>query len=135
MKPEIIRLLEKAHDCLESAELNLTNGFPDASVNRSYYGIFDAVTALLLLKDITVKSHSGSIQQSALHFIKTGQFEPNMQESIIYCFQKRQTGDYDLYSDVSTEDARECLSRAKQFISEAEKWLNNQVHGFENPEN
>ena len=35
MKAEIIRLLEKAHDCLESAELNLDNGFFDTAVNRS----------------------------------------------------------------------------------------------------
>ena len=75
MKAEIIRLLEKAHDCLESAELNLDNGFFDTAVNRSYYGIFDAVTALLLSKEIAVKSHSGSIQQFALHFVKTGYFQ------------------------------------------------------------
>jgi uncharacterized protein (UPF0332 family) len=61
MKPEIRRLLEKAHDCLESAELNFENGFFDTSINRSYYGIFDALTALLIFKEITVKSHSGSI--------------------------------------------------------------------------
>ena len=126
MKAEIIRLLEKAHDCLESAELNLDNGFFDTAVNRSYYGIFDAVTALLLSKEIAVKSHSGSIQQFALHFVKTGCFQSEMQESIIYCFQKRQTGDYDLYTDVSSEDAIECLSRARNFVSRAEQWLNNQ---------
>jgi uncharacterized protein (UPF0332 family) len=126
MKAEIIRLLEKAHDCLESAELNLENGFFDTAVNRSYYGIFDAVTALLLSKEIAVKSHSGSIQQFALHFVKTGYFQSEMQESIIYCFQKRQTGDYDLYTDVSSEDAIECLSRARNFVSRAEQWLNNQ---------
>jgi uncharacterized protein (UPF0332 family) len=126
MKPEIRRLFEKAHDCMESAELNLENGFFDTSINRSYYGIFDAVTALLIFKEITVKSHSGSIQQFALHFIKTGYFQAEMQESIIYCFQKRQTGDYDLYTDVSSEDAIECLSRARNFVSRAEQWLNNQ---------
>lgn len=126
MKPEILRLLEKAHDCLESAELNLENGFFDTSINRSYYGIFDAVTALLIFKEITVKSHSGSIQQFSLHFIKTSCFQAEMQESIIYCFQKRQTGDYDLYTDVSAEDAIECLSRAKKFVSTAEQWLNSQ---------
>ena len=65
MKPEIIRLIEKAHDCLESADLNLREEFFDAAVNRSYYGIFDMVTALLLAKNVTVKSHSGAIQQFA----------------------------------------------------------------------
>ncbi len=127
MKPEITRLLEKANDCLESAQLNLDNIFFDASVNRSYYAIFDAVTALLLYKEITVKSHSGSIQQFAFHFVKTGLFELELQESVIYCFQKRQTGDYDLYTEISREEAQQCLTRARDFISKAEIWLKNQV--------
>jgi uncharacterized protein (UPF0332 family) len=127
VKPEITRLLEKANDCLESAQLNLDNIFFDASVNRSYYAIFDAVTALLLYKEITVKSHSGSIQQFAFHFVKTGLFELELQESVIYCFQKRQTGDYDLYTEISREEAQQCLTRARDFISKAEIWLKNQV--------
>lgn len=127
MKPEITRLLEKANDCLESAQLNLDNIFFDASVNRSYYAIFDTVTALLLYKEITVKSHSGSIQQFAFHFVKTGLFELELQESVIYCFQKRQTGDYDLYTEISREEAQQCLTRARDFISKAEIWLKNQV--------
>jgi uncharacterized protein (UPF0332 family) len=53
MMPEVIRLLEKAADCLESAGFNLENGFPDAAVNRSYYAVFDAVTALLRTNTIT----------------------------------------------------------------------------------
>ncbi len=123
MKPEVIKLLEKAADCLESAAFNLENGFLDAAVNRSYYAIFDAVTALLLLKDITVKSHSGAIQQFSLHFIKTNLFEKELQESLIFCFQKRQTGDYDLYSDINREDAELCFSRAKEFVCVAENWI------------
>jgi uncharacterized protein (UPF0332 family) len=126
MKPEVIRLLEKAADCLESAGFNLENGFLDAAVNRSYYAVFDAVTALLLLKDITVKSHSGAIQQFSLHFIKTGLFEKGLQESLIFCFQKRQTGDYDLYSDIIKEDADLCFSQAKEFVSVAENWIYSQ---------
>ena len=65
MKPEIVRLIAKARDCLKSADLNYWEEFFDAAVNRSYYGIFDMVTALLLAQDVTVKSHSGSIQQFA----------------------------------------------------------------------
>ena len=126
MKPEIVRLLEKAGDCMESAELNYNNGFFDASVNRSYYGIFDAVSALLMSKDVTVKSHSGSIQQFALHFVKTGLFDIEMQESVIFCFQKRQTGDYDLYSDISEEDALQCLEKSRNFILKVREWLKNQ---------
>jgi len=125
MKPEIIRLIEKAHDCLESADLNLREEFFDAAVNRSYYGIFDMVTALLLAKNVTVKSHSGAIQQFAQYFIKTGIFSLELQEHIIYCFQKRQKGDYDLYSDLSREEATSAIAKAKAFVTEAEIWLRN----------
>jgi len=123
MKPEIVRLIEKAHDCLESADLNFREDFFDAAVNRSYYGIFDMVTALLLAQDVTVKSHSGAIQQFAQYYIKTGIFSLELQEHIIYCFQKRQKGDYDLYSDLSREEAMSAISKARVFVSEAEIWL------------
>lgn len=123
MKIEINRLLAKANDCIESAELNLKEGFYDAAVNRSYYAVFDALTALLLSKGITVKSHSGAIQQFALHFIKENIFEEKMQEILIYCFQKRQKGDYDLYSDLSELEANESLEKAKYYLELASDWL------------
>ncbi len=123
MKNEVQILIEKACDCIESSSLNLENGFYDASVNRSYYAIFDAVTALLISKNITVKSHSGSIQQFALHFIKTGNLKKELQDHLVYCYQKRQVGDYDLYSEISKEEANLCLQKAKEFVNAAKDWL------------
>jgi uncharacterized protein (UPF0332 family) len=123
VRQEVGRLLIKAEDCLESSELNLREGFPDAAVNRSYYAIFDALTALLLLKGISVKSHSGAIQQFALHYIKPEIFKTEMQEFLIFCFQKRQKGDYDLYSDLTESEAQECLLKAKHFFSIANRFI------------
>lgn len=123
MRIEIERLLAKANDCIESAELNLKEGFYDAAVNRSYYAIFDALTGLLLTKGVTVKSHSGAIQQFALHFVKEKIMDEKMQEILIFCFQKRQKGDYDLYSDITEIEALESLEKAKFFLEVASNWL------------
>lgn len=123
MKPEIERLLRKADDCMESAEYNFREGFHDAAVNRSYYAAFDALTALLLFQDVQVKSHSGAIQQFAFHFIKPEIFPIEMQEFLFYCFSKRQKGDYDLYSDITEEEANLSLSKARNFVNRSKDCL------------
>lgn len=130
MKPEVLKLLAKAQDCLESAELNYNEGFYDAAVNRSYYAIFDAVTALLLVKQVVVKSHTGAIQQFAQHFVKTGIFSISLQENLIFCFQKRQKGDYDLYSDISREEAENAIMKSRAFVWEASNWLGHSGEQF-----
>ena len=63
MKVEVRRLLENSNEYIESATLNLKEFFFDSSVNRSYYAVFEVVSALLLLKEVTVKFHSGAIQR------------------------------------------------------------------------
>ena len=97
--------------------------FYDAAVNQFYYAVFDAASALLLSKDIAVKFHSGTFQQFSLHFIKTGLFTIGMQDDLIYCFQKRQKGDYNFLSDLSGEEANETFSRAKTFVAIAQHWV------------
>jgi uncharacterized protein (UPF0332 family) len=123
MKVEIYKLIEKANDCLESAELNQKEGFYDAAVNRSYYAVFDVLTALLLSKGITVKSHSGAIKQFANYFIRTEILKIEMQEVLIFCFHKRQKGDYDLYSDILESEGLESIEKARYFVNNCKVWL------------
>lgn len=81
------------------------------------------VTALLLHQEIKVKSHTGAIQQFAFHFVKTEILPQVLQEHLIFCFQKRQKGDYDLYSDILEDEAKESVLRAREFVQIASDFL------------
>ena len=60
---EVNLLFQRALNLLEVGEFALNEGFYPDSINRSYYAVFYAVKALLLKKDISTKTHSGTIRQ------------------------------------------------------------------------
>ena len=53
--------LEKAHTDLSAAKSNYEAGYYDASADRSYYAIFHAARAVLMLNGQDYKKHSGVI--------------------------------------------------------------------------
>lgn len=53
--------LQKAYDHLKSAEILLYAGMYNDSLGRSYYAMFNAARALLALKQLDSKKHSGVI--------------------------------------------------------------------------
>jgi len=61
-KTEIVRYrMEQASEALDHAHTLITvDGF-GASLNRSYYGMFYAVLALLLTRDLGISKHSSAI--------------------------------------------------------------------------
>lgn len=62
--------LEKAKEHLMSAEDLLKNDHLRDSTSRSYYAIFTTARAILALKDLDSKKHSGVISLFNQHLIK-----------------------------------------------------------------
>lgn len=75
---EIQDRIDKALDCLGSAQYNLEGGYFDAAANRAYYAVFDAMLAILLYKGFQPKSHTGARTLFAQHFILTGDLPREM---------------------------------------------------------
>ncbi|MBK6977036.1 MAG: HEPN domain-containing protein [Cytophagaceae bacterium] len=67
--------LERAIDCLSDTDIIIKNELNFASVNRAYYSVFYAISALLYSKDIFVKTHSGAISKFNELFIKESVFD------------------------------------------------------------
>lgn len=121
---EVRTMLAKADDCLESAVYNLKGDFLDAATNRAYYGVFDALSALLLAKKLSAKSHSGAQSLFNEHFVKTGLFPKEAGMWINFCFQMRQQSDYDFSSKIELEEAKQVVEYCERFIILAKAWLN-----------
>jgi len=86
-----------AVESLESAEREFNARSFNFAINRAYYAVFYAVTAVLLDRNFKFVKHSGVKAAFHKELIKTGLLERKW--SIVYdrLFEDRQQGDYSLW--------------------------------------
>jgi uncharacterized protein (UPF0332 family) len=120
---EVQLYIENAHETLEAAKINLDNDFYVSGINRSYYAAFYAANALLATLGEARSKHSGVISVFRQRFIKTGELPVELSEIYEDLIESRQRGDYDLYTTIEPETARQLLEKARQFVDEVEQWL------------
>ena len=77
MHDEVEEQLSLAEECLKEAKLLLTNGFYRGAASRAYYSMFHAAKALLALKNIAPKKHSGVLRMLGLEFVNKGIWKAN----------------------------------------------------------
>ena len=118
---EAQQALDRAKDCLDDSEFNLSNGRTIVTVNRAYYCIFYCMNAALFTKEIYAKTHAGTQNKFSEYFIQTSIFPKEFSVFINDAFLRRQSGDYDMGSKISEEEAEKMLQNARiiyQFVNE-----------------
>jgi uncharacterized protein (UPF0332 family) len=115
--------MEKSKERLYSAETLLTTGNLADSIDRSYYAIFTAARALLALKGLDSKRHSGVIALFNEHFIKSDLLTREIYRIITSAKDKRERADYADYVEFNREEAEEQLKRAKEFVEVVENLI------------
>lgn len=121
---EILKLMiEKAESKLEMANIALSNDQYDDAVSRSYYAVFHAISALLYTRGLSFSSHSQTIGAFNKEFVKTEIFPKNYSKKIQTLFDERQTGDYDIRSDIDAVVANDSIEFAKEVIEGAKSYL------------
>ena len=114
------RYLKIARKRLRSADASIkVESFEDA-ISRAYYAILDAVTALLILKDIVPKSHEGAMRLFSLHYIKPGTIPGEYQRLFSTMEKMRLEADYFHEREFTKLEAAEALSTARKFVKMAE---------------
>jgi len=108
--------LQKANDHLKSAEILLNAGMYNDSLGRSYYAMFNAARALLAMKELDSKKHSGVISLFNQHFVKTGIIDRMAGRDLNKARVRRESSDYADFYLVSKEDSFNQLEMAKRFI-------------------
>jgi uncharacterized protein (UPF0332 family) len=113
--------LEKARKTFSELTLLTDNALWYTAANRLYYASFYAVGALLLQNGIEAKTHSGTINQFGLHFVKTRIF--SQQEGGLFqdLFELRQEGDFEDWVVLSEEDVMPLIDPVKNFIDKIEQ--------------
>jgi len=120
---EITSLIERADKYLKSSEMLLEEGDYESSVSRTYYAMFYAAEAVLLIKNLSFSSHRGVISAFGEHFIKTDIFPRDLGKEFNRAFEKRQLGDYEYTCVISKEEAREILEKGKDFVVKITEYL------------
>lgn len=114
-KTALSLLIEKSERNLQQAIFLADSGYWDLIVNRLYYSIFHAVSALLLQDGINTKSHKGTSQQFGLFYVKTGKFEEADGRFYHRLQSKREQADYDNVFKLTEEEGKNLIEQTKEF--------------------
>lgn len=108
--------LELADRSLRSARLLLGDGDGNGSINRLYYGLYHAVRAALVYRNIVPpKSHSGLIAAFGSNFVRTGEFPISLGKLINRVEQVRLLADYS-GDTIETSEVPELIGQGDTFV-------------------
>jgi uncharacterized protein (UPF0332 family) len=97
------------------------------AVSRIYYAMFYATKALFTRDGLAAKRHASVLTLFGREYVKTNIIAPEFHQMLIKAFELRQKSDYDIYWEMTLEDAQTQLAAAKQFMAEIEKILETKI--------
>lgn len=116
--------LEQAETALNDAKFLLDGERSSQGiVNRAYYAMFYAATALLQKIGKVPSKHSGVISIFDTDFVAKGIFPKELSKSFHKAFAIRQTSDYKTFKPISKEKAQEIFNGAVCFVNAIRKYF------------
>ena len=116
-KIEVVRYWwNKAHDSLRSARQELAAGAYAFAINRAYFALFYAVSALFLEQGQGFSKHSGLRAAFNRDMVKPGHIGREHGELYNQLFRDRQEGDYVESTDFDDPYAREKIEMCEAFL-------------------
>ncbi|WP_263821163.1 HEPN domain-containing protein [Salinibacter sp.] len=107
---EVQERLQTARRRVEAAQCLHRNEFESDAINRLHFGVLESARALLLLRDLTPKTHKGTGMKLGQHFrndVDVG--------LLTKLRQNRKEADYDLWKP-SSDEVGMWLERADEFV-------------------
>lgn len=126
MKEYTRKLLDKAVDTIEGAELLLEHGKVDMAAGRAYYALFYIAEALLNEKDLQFSQHGDVIGAYGKEFAKTKLLDPKFHRWLIKGFDTRLIGDYHVDTHIEESVIADMINHAREFLEAAQKYLEEQ---------
>ena len=119
--------LNKAQECIDSAEADIKLGHLYSSANRSYYAIYSSIRATLELDNYESTKHSGNISEFRKLYIKTGIFDAILSNFIRDAFAMREKCDYTDHFVAMLPDVTQQLENAKQFYKKVQQYIETNI--------
>ena len=115
--------LRQATDTIDLANFLVTSEKYVIAVNRIYYGMYYALTALALKNGFETSKHGQLIGWFNREYISTKRLDPQFGKILRNAFQNRTKGDYDAFIDFSRNEVELMLVEMTDFINEIRKLL------------
>src|SRR3989304_9361451 len=117
------KLLDKAIDTIESAELLLDHGKTDLAAGRAYYALFYIAEALLNEKGLQFSKHGDVIAAYGKEFSKTKLLDQKFHRWLISGFDTRLISDYQVEPNIEESIVASMINQAREFLKAAQEYL------------
>ncbi len=115
--------IQQAKEIIELAEFLINSNKLIVAVNRIYYGMYYALTALALKHRFETSKHAQLIGWFNKEFVAKDLVDKKYGEILRNAFQNRTKGDYDAFVEFPQQEVDVMLKEMKQFIIEIESIL------------
>lgn len=115
--------LKQAIDTIELAHFLVISEKYVIAVNRIYYGMYYALTALALKNGFETSKHGQLIGWFNKEYIVTKRVDPQFGKILRNAYHNRTKGDYDAFIDFSRNEVDLMLIEMTEFIHEIKKLL------------
>lgn len=119
--------MDKAEDCIVTAESNVLIGEYDSAANRSYYAMFHCVRAVLALDEVDFKKHLQVIGYFRREYIKTEIFDSSFSDYLGNAFEVRGKSDYEDFYVISKKEVEQQIANAKEFYKAVRMYLADRI--------
>jgi uncharacterized protein (UPF0332 family) len=123
MKDYTRKLLDKAVDTIESAEILLDHGKMDGAAGRAYYALFYVAEALLNEKGLHYGKHGDVIGAYGREFAKTKLLDQKFHRWLIAGFDTRLVSDYQVDTNIEAAIVSSMVDQAWEFLEAAREYL------------
>lgn len=123
MKENTAKLLARAQDAIEAADILLTNEKVDIAAGRAYYAMFYTAEALLNELGLEFSKHSGVHAAFGKHFAQPNLLDPKYHRWLIDSFDKRLVGDYGVEANLQMDAVTTMIHQAQDFLEAARRYL------------
>jgi uncharacterized protein (UPF0332 family) len=116
--------LERANKSLQIGEKLLKDGFYEDAINRIYYAVYYAVSALLYTRKLYPKTHRAMKYLFNKEFIQTGLIDKSQEDFYSQIFARRFEADYEDFFQIDLPRTKQYYEDAKKLITIIEDILN-----------
>ncbi|MEW5766828.1 MAG: HEPN domain-containing protein [bacterium] len=118
--------MERSKESIQAAEIMLENGMLASSMNRTYYAMFYAVQALLVLHGVSFSKHGQVKGYFNRELIKTGILPIEMGRLYNKAFEYRQQFDYVDFAVPDRDLVSEYIEKAREFHLKIHEYIQTQ---------
>ncbi len=115
------KLLGRADRYLVSAAALLDIGDHESAVSRAYYAMFYTARAVLGVRGVTAKTHSGVVSEFGRVFVLAGEVEREHLSALGRALNDRLLAEYDEDLTFSREQSERVVASADAFVREVRR--------------